>query len=176
MNTEQFANEIKASIEVTIDAHTHHGKTDDAKIRLWDRSTPYAIHPIWCGMTLLTETSLAEDVRLIGYKALLWHDILEDTDFPLPEEVEPEVKTLVEEMTFPDGFEQEKIFLWERSSIAKLMKLYDKVSNLLDAAWMPDEQWNDHVSHALQLTDFVEKTYGNLNIVKISRAVAVLKK
>ena len=174
METEQLANEILSAIQVTVEAHTKFVKTPKDKIRFWDKTTPYAIHPIWCAMTILTETTLPEEIRMTGYKVLLWHDILEDTNLSLPANIDEKVQSLLEEMKF-DSFEQERELLWERSDTAKLLKLYDKVSNLLDATWMPAEKWNLHVAHAQRLTSFVAETYGNLNIVKIAKAICILK-
>ena len=173
MDTQQFADEINRSIQYTIQAHAHHPKQPEDAVRYWDHFTPYAVHPIWCAMTLLTETALPDDVRRTGYQALLWHDLLEDTGLPLPAETSPAVRQLVEEMTFA-GFSEEKEKLWERSDLARLLKLYDKVSNLLDGSWMSGgKKWQDYVAHTLRLVDFVSARYGALNIVKIARVIAV---
>jgi hypothetical protein len=174
METQEFAAQLQASIKHAILAHAKHAKTPRDAIRLWDKKTPYAIHPIWCAITLLTETTLPEDIRLIGYQALLWHDTLEDTSLTLPRHTKDEVKKLVEDMTFKN-FREETKNLWGRSDMVKLLKLYDKVSNLLDATWMRDEKWNKYVKHTLRITEFVEGKYGELNIVKIARAICVIK-
>ena len=59
--------------------------------------------------------------------------------------------------------------------MSKLLKLYDKVSNLLDGNWMKTEKWNIYVEHTLRLAGDVEHVYGTLNIVKIARAIAERK-
>jgi hypothetical protein len=166
----KFADELDASIHHAILAHTHHPKTPDDAIRFWDRTTPYAIHPIWCAVMLLTETTLPAEIRYHGYQALLWHDTLEDTTLPLPPDTPEPVCALVHEMTFAN-FAEEQEKLWERSDTAKLLKLYDKVSILFDAVWMSDRKWNRLVAHAQRLLQFVEATYGELNIVKIARVI-----
>jgi hypothetical protein len=152
----------------------HHGAT-----RRWDQTTPYAIHPLWCAMTLLSETTLPESLRDVGYQALLWHDILEDTQAGLPSDSSDTVKQLVQEMTF-ESFSDEMQHIWERSDTARLLKLYDKVSNLLDGTWMQNEQWNQYVTYTLKLLENVENIsrkyrYGSLNIVKIARVICSLK-
>jgi ADP-ribose pyrophosphatase YjhB (NUDIX family) len=125
-------------------------------------------------MTILTEFKLSEDMRRVGALALLFHDVLEDTLAGLPDWCPSEVSSLVNEMTFASSAEErEKI--WERSDQAKLLKLYDKVSNLLDGSKATPEKWNAAVEHALKLADFVEQTYGELNIVKLARAVCLPK-
>src|SRR5262245_14892479 len=88
------------------EAHMSFSRTPTKAVRRWDGKTPYAIHPVWCAMTLLTETSLPEELRFSGAQALLLHDILEDTTAGLPENVSEAVRALVQEMTF-DSFEQE---------------------------------------------------------------------
>jgi hypothetical protein len=168
----KFADELDTSIHYAILAHSHHPNTSRDAIRFWDGTTPYAIHPIWCAVTLLTETALPTEIRYHGYQALLWHDILEDTRLPLPPDAADEVRALVAEMTFA-SFAEELEQLWERSDTAKLLKLYDKVSTLLDAVWMDDEKWNRLVAHALRLLQFVETTYGELNIVRIARVICL---
>ena len=83
-----LADEMKETIRFAIDAHADHARTDDDRVRFWDMKTPYAVHPVWCAMTLLTETSLPELVRRTGYKALLLHDVLEDTTSGLPDDLD----------------------------------------------------------------------------------------
>jgi hypothetical protein len=168
--TQAYADQLAAAIQHAIQAHTYFPNTPRDAIRLWDRQTPYVIHPIWCAMTLLTETTLAEDIRYPGAIALLWHDTLEDTHLPLPENTPPDVRQLVQEMTFAsldEEFEQ----VWERSDTTKLLKLYDKVSQLLDGIWLKDSRWNQIVAHTQRLERFVVSTYGELNIVKITRTI-----
>jgi hypothetical protein len=174
MDAEAFADELAAAIQHSLRAHSKFPNTPREAIRFWDGVTPYAIHPIWCATTLLTETTLPEAIRYPGYLALLWHDILEDTQLGLPPDVRPEVRTLVEEMTFAN-FEDELARLWERSDTAKLLKLYDKTSVLLDATWMSDARWNQVVQHAQKLLAFVVAKHGELNIVRLARAICVMR-
>jgi len=170
--TLELANELDGSIHHAINAHANYPKTPEDAIRFWDKTTPYAVHPIWCGVTLLTETRLSADIRFKGYQALLWHDTLEDTHLPLPEATDAEVARLVEEMTFL-GFTDEQEKIWACRDVVKLLKLYDKVSILLDATWMKPEKWNHLVDYTLALRQFVLETYGDLNIVKIAGAVCL---
>jgi hypothetical protein len=170
VNTKELADELRKSIEFTIDAHMNYSRKQKGTIRYWDKTTPYAIHPIWCAMTLLTETTLNEETRRTGYLTLLWHDILEDTKLVLPENAGSKVRRLVEELTF-ESLQQEMEEIWGRSDEAKLLKLYDKTSNLLDGAWMNQNKWNQYVEFTSKLIDFAAERYGELNIVKISRAI-----
>ena len=172
MRPDAFARELQAAIDHTIEAHARHSKSPRHAVRFADMVTPYAIHPIWCAMTILTETRLPLDLRRTGALVLLWHDVLEDTNAPLPADAPSAVRALVDEMTFAN-FKEEARLLWQRSDTAKLLKLYDKTSNLLDATWMRRESWNRYVDHTRKLADFVSARYGDLNIVRIAASVAV---
>lgn len=174
MNTDEFADEIMESIRFVIEAHIRYPKTPDDKIRFWDKHTPYIVHPTWCAMTILTETALSQEDRINGYKALLWHDVLEDTMLELPEHTPDAVAYLVRDMTF-SSFKDEISEIWSRRKEVRLLKLYDKVSNLLDGTWMNDEKWNSYVDYTIRLTDDTQLNYGNLNIVKIARTVCIKK-
>lgn len=120
------------------------------------------------------EPVLPEDLRRDGAVALLWHDTLEDTSMPLPPWSPEKVASLVREMTF-ESFQEEVEHLWSRSAEARLLKLYDKVSNLLDGSWMKAQKWNQYVEYILRLTSEVEMRRGTLNIVCIARAIGVRK-
>jgi hypothetical protein len=121
-------------------------------------------------MTLLTETTLPDEIRYPGAIALLWHDILEDTQLPLPANAHFTIKSLVQEMTFT-SLDEEFEHVWQRSNTTKLLKLYDKVSQFLDGTWLSNERWNKLVQHTRKLETFALTHYGDLNIIRISRAV-----
>jgi hypothetical protein len=175
MKPDALARELMDSILYTFEAHCVHPKTPLNATRWWDRSTPHIVHPIWCAMTFLSETRLTNNVRKVGYQALLWHDILEDTNLGLPDDVSPEVLALVKELTF-ESFAEEQREIWNRSNLAKLLKLYDKTSNLLDASWMTSEQWRACTEHTAKLVVFARTTYGDLNIVRLADAMCELRK
>jgi len=50
-------------IAYTFRAHGEGATKPSKAVRKWDGRTPYAVHPVWCAMTLLTETTLPEDLR-----------------------------------------------------------------------------------------------------------------
>tara|TARA_Y100001970_G_C14086424_1_gene777576 strand:- start:269 stop:781 length:513 start_codon:yes stop_codon:yes gene_type:complete len=154
----------------TLLAHDTYARTEKKRFRKWDQSTPYAIHPLWCAMTILTETSLNEGLRVDGAEALILHDTLEDTYAALPSGTSDRVAALVEAMTF-DSAEQERECIWQRSTEVQLLKLYDKVSNLLDGSWMNQEKRRVYETYVERLCIEVEKTYGTLNITNIARSV-----
>lgn len=164
------ATRLSGLIEYVIRAHDERAKGDYKRFRIWDKKTPYSIHPIWSAMTLLTETSLPENLRYEGAEALLLHDILEDTDAPLPP-CSGSVERLVKELTFKNSAESMQL-IFERSDEAKLLKIYDKVSNFLDGAWMDPDKKEKNLEHIKKLSDMARERFGELNILKIARSLS----
>jgi (p)ppGpp synthase/HD superfamily hydrolase len=162
--------DLSKAIAHAFRAHSYAPAEAHMAVRKWDSRTPYAVHPVWCAMTFLTETSLPEQLRIDGAKALLFHDLLEDTTADLPSDASKRVRELVAEMTFESSDEEmEKV--WGRSRECRLLKLYDKVSNLLDGSWMDLEKRAKCVAYTRRLADDVARNYGLLNIVMITRAI-----
>ena len=160
-------------ISYCIKAHAEHPTKPSKAFRKWDEKTPYATHPIWCAMTLLSETSLDETFRMCGAQVLLLHDLIEDTTAPLPKlfghwVYQDSIKVMVKEMTF-DSSEQEMREIWSKGPAVKLLKLYDKVSNLMDGVWMSPEKRATYKKYVKKLAKEVQKTYGDLNIVRIAK-------
>ena len=150
-----------------ISAHNFPVKPSKA-VRKWDGKTPYSVHPIWCATMILHETALAEDIRVDGSQALLFHDVLEDTLAELPNYLSDRVKKLVQDMTF-ESSDEEMLKVWDKPIEVKLFKLYDKVSNLMDASWMSPEKLRKYREYTNRLTQEVQTHYGELNIVKLAK-------
>lgn len=166
-----FLPQLQQLTAFAFEAHRDHAKRPSKAVRLWDQRTPYAIHPTWCAMTLLTETSLPADLRERGAYALLLHDVPEDTDAELPDFVTDDVLALVDEMTFASSDEEMRL-VWSRSKECLLLKLYDKVSNLLDGTWMDAKKRKKYKAYARKLLRVVAESFGpDLNIIRIARAV-----
>lgn len=165
------ANALQRFIEYAIDAHCQHPTKASKAVRKWDGTTPYSVHPIWCATTLLAETAIPEVLRDRGSLALLLHDVLEDTTAGLPDGCPTEVEQLVKDMTFASS-DEEMEQVWSRSDEVKLLKLFDKVSNLLDGAWMSPEKRAKYSAYTLRLAAEVEANFGELNIVRIAKAIA----
>jgi len=135
--------------------------------RRFDNKTPYFIHPLWCSMTILSETNLPTKLRKIGYITLLYHDILEVSSYKLPEYLPKEVKKYVKLMTY-EHFNDEVKDISNQSKEIKLFRLYDKVSNILDSSWMSGDKKKRYIDYINYLTEETRKNYGDLNIVKIA--------
>lgn len=164
------AKQLLEGISHSILSHANLPTKPSKAVRKWDGKTPYGVHPAWCAMSILQEAALPEEIREVGAEALLFHDLLEDTTAALPEGTGARVRELVEGMTFTSSDEEmEKV--WERSAEIRLLKLYDKASNLLDGVWMTPEKLERYRAYAHRLADDVESNYGLLNIVRIARAL-----
>jgi (p)ppGpp synthase/HD superfamily hydrolase len=150
-----------------------------------DGAIPYEVHSAWCTFSILQETQILSEIRTNGAAALALHDILEDTDTSEDEVreylcqlreqdllvVNPDkVIKLIREMMF-ESSEQQRQEIWNRSNEARLLKLYDKVSNLLDGAWMTPDKWNEYAGFTQELADDVKTHFGDLNIVRMARAI-----
>ena len=98
--TKAWSEEIIKAIQHAHIAHSQHGNTPDDAVRFHDHITPYVVHPIWCAASLLQESLFPMALRQAGSIALLWHDTLEDTSLPLPEETSQEVSLMVQGMSF----------------------------------------------------------------------------
>lgn len=165
------ANQLAKLISFSFQIHETFPKEPKKTVRYWDGKTPYAIHPTWCAMTLLTEVSLPEFIRENGAQALLLHDILEDTTAELPDDCPTIVKSWVSELTFANSTAAWKE-IWQRSDEAKLLKLYDATSNLLDNSWLSTEKSLYNIEQVRKLVIFVVATFGELNICSIARAIS----
>jgi hypothetical protein len=62
--------------------------------------------------------------------------------------------------------------IWNRGPEIRLLKLFDKVSTLLDGKWMADAKWTTYCLFTRLLADDVESNFGSLNILRIARAIA----
>ncbi len=170
MSTEQYS-DLGSHIQFVIHAHQYQAKIPDNAVRGWDNETPYSIHPLWCATTILTETSLPKELRLEGAVVLLYHDIIEDTNAMIPNNLLPNIFQGVVDMTFTGGMRQEMIEIWGKEQKIRLYKLYDKVSNLLDAMWMSPEYRQKYTEYTRKLLADVEEHFGSLNIVKIAHPI-----
>lgn len=168
------AHELVRLIAQSILGHALFSKDPMGVARRWDQKTPYGIHPVWCALTVLTETKLPEELRVRLAQAMLFHDFKKDTKTGLPLRLVSGVTELVDGMTFL-GSDDEMVQVWERGPEVILGKLYDKLSNLLDGDWMTPEKHEQCRVYVQKLIEKVEATYGTLNIVRLARAYVEAK-
>jgi isocitrate lyase len=73
-------------------------------------------------------------------------------------------------MTF-ESTPDEMTNVWTRSKESRLLKLYDKVSNIMDGNYMSAENRKKYMEYTTLLLKDVEKEFGGeLNIVKIAKS------
>jgi (p)ppGpp synthase/HD superfamily hydrolase len=152
------------------EAHFKNPRVASKRTRRWDGETPYTVHPLWCAMTILSEVTLPSSLRINGAHALMFHDIIEDAELSLPAGTPEIVKHWVQEMTF-ESTPDEMTNVWTRSKESRLLKLYDKVSNIMDGNYMSAENRKKYMEYTTLLLKDVEKEFGGeLNIVKIAKS------
>ena len=131
---------------------------------------PFLIHPLWCALTLLHDTRVPWEDRRIGFQALLFHDVLEDTTLPLPDGLEPRAVALIGEMTC-DTWEEE-IAIENKEPLFYLVKLIDKLSTTYEEGVRPDPvrraQW---LELNRQLLTRVREYYPNSRTAVMAAAI-----
>lgn len=136
---------------------------------------PYMIHPLGSAMLLIADTKIPYKERELGFKILILHDVLEDTSLKLPVWVEEKVKKGVEEMTYleDESLENKMRWVWSKNYFYKMLILYDAFWTLyekhVDGPIKRQKMWQKGI---LTLAKEVEKDYGEIQIVKISKAIA----
>ena len=123
-------------------------------------ASPYINHPLAVA-AVLAEHGVHDSVTL---QAALLHDTVEDTE-TTPAELEelfgPAVAEVVMEVTDDkrlDKAERKRLQIERSAGLsrrAKLVKLGDKISNVLDVAWKPPKEWS--LSRRLEYLDWTEK-------------------
>lgn len=128
-------------------------------------SSPYINHPLKVAL-FISDVGKVNDVEIIA--AALLHDTIEDTDTK-PEELEREfglkVRNLVEAVTDNKGLPKEERkrrqieHASELSEEAALIKLGDKISNVLDVTDNPPSNWS--VESRREYFDWAEAVINN---------------
>lgn len=138
---------------------------------------PYLTHPLGAAILLISDTEIPIKEREIGFKALILHDVLEDTSLKLPNFVESKVKKIVEDMTF-ENWEEAERKIPEKPINVKLLILYDKLHSMYemqvgmnDSKSYREKKRRDWKKAVGNLINEVEKHYGNIRIVQIGKAI-----
>ena len=151
--------------------HQNHAKNPEKAFRKFDGKTPYGVHPTLAAMLILHEEHLSEEVRVRGAKALLAHDLLEDTMVPLVALTnwggDPDVTGLIQELTFTKD-ENPSVEIWNRSHEAQLLKFYDVTVNLMCVGKMSPDRIQYRREQAKKHLAWVESNYPGLEITKIA--------
>ena len=168
--------EFKRYLDFAYSAYQEHNISGQAFRQ--DGKVPYMTHPLWTAMMLIADTQIPYEQRELGFKALILHDVLEDTDLALPDWVEEEVKNVVKELTF-ENYEQAIREYENKTPFIKLLLLYDKLSSMYENhVGLHDDSekkilkrklWKEYVVRGI---GEVEKEYGNIRIVQVGKAIA----
>jgi len=165
------ANEMVTAFLFAWEAHTKHPRTPEKAVRKWDGKTPFIVHPAWCALTILHETTLPEELRWNGALALLYHDVPEDTTAELPPTTLPRVRELVAGLTFTNT-EEKHDEIWKRGKEIVLLEAYDAVANLMDIKGLSEEKQDKHIDFVAVLLDYITRDWGNkLNIIQIGNGL-----
>lgn len=130
-----------------------------------EEASPYINHPVSVAL-LLAERGQVTDPEILA--AAILHDTLEDTD-TTPEELEAafgmRIRKLVEEVTddkrLPkaDRKQLQIDHACQLSGDAVLIKLGDKISNVLDVTYSPPTNWN--LQRRKEYLDWAEAVVNN---------------
>lgn len=164
------AEELKKLLDFSFDAYQN--KNSSGQEYRQDGNVPYIMHPLWCASVLINDTRIPLEERELGFKALLLHDVLENTTLELPEWAGEDVKEMVEAMSFGGQHDIKEVIreLSKKPALFGLLMLIDALSSM----------YEEHVSEKKKkfwklgvktLTELVEKQYGDIRIIQISRAV-----
>ncbi len=169
--------ELKKYLDFAYSAYQENNISDQEYRQ--EGKVPFLMHPLWCAAMLITDTQVPFEQRELGLKALLLHDVLEDTSLKLPDWVEPEVKDAVKELTFK-SFKQIRENYSRKSPFIKLLILYDKLASMYeDHIGIHEKTEEEKIAKrkawkefTLQGVEEIKKEYGNIRIVQIGKAIA----
>lgn len=141
-----------------------------------ESASPYINHPVSVSL-LLAEIGSVRDPEILA--AAILHDTLEDTD-TTPEELGKSfghrIRKIVEEVTDDNSLPkaQRKRLQVEHASHlspdAALIKLADKISNVLDVTYFPATHWS--IQRRREYLDWAEEVIGNCH--KVNNALEKL--
>jgi len=148
--------------------HQEFPKKPTNAFRKFDGKTPYGVHPTLLAMLVMHEDKMPEVDRLRRAKALLGHDLKEDTGAVLPAWcLEPDVETLINGLTFTKE-KDPLVEMWKRGDDVILTKFYDNVANLMNVGTMSPERIRQRRENVRRHCNWVLARYPELEIVKIA--------
>ncbi|GEM_PF-1297590 len=169
--------ELKRYLDFAYEAYQENNISEPDQTYRQDGKVPYIMHPIWCASMLIADTQIPWKERALGFKALILHDVLEDTALELPDWVESEVKEVVKELTM-GSFKEAMEKYNGKSPFIKLLLLCDKLSSMYEdhvgvynnaaMKWSKRKIWKKLTIKGIAE---VEEAYGNIRIVQIGKAI-----
>jgi hypothetical protein len=164
-------NELASMIADVFRLHQEFPKKPSKAFRKFDGKTPYGVHPTFLAMMILQEDTMSETDRVRRAKALLGHDLNEDTTAELPSWCqESEVLTLIDGLTFTDD-QDPLIEMWKRGEEVILVKFYDNVANLMNVGMMTPERVAERQANVRRHLAHVKMQHPGLEIIKIAEGL-----
>lgn len=135
-------------------------------------TVPFVVHPLWCGLLLLNDATVDQAERELGFQALLFHDVLEDTKLRLPDFIDPMVPPLVADMTYT-SWDQEKNEVPTKSIFVQFLKVIDKAATIYDSSHTFDgttkgREWKQF---SLLLLANTRSTYGETHVYQLMEKI-----
>ena len=163
--------ELAAMITDVFQLHQDFPKKPQNAFRKFDGITPYGVHPTFLAMMILQEDTMEENDRIRRAKALLGHDLKEDTTAPMPEWCKDlEVMALIDGLTFTEE-QDPAVEMWNRGYEVILVKFYDNVANLMNTRMRSPERIERRRENVLKHLAWVESRHPQLEIVKIAKGL-----
>lgn len=131
---------------------------------------PYIIHPMWAACTLIMDSNIPKQERIVGYQILVLHDVLEDTSMQLPEWVSEEVQRGVQSLTH-SNWKEEQEAITHYAPFLKLLKLCDKLQTMYELAVVNPNKAHEWKTLVENLARDVEAHYGKTKVVVIAKAL-----
>jgi len=161
------ADEFKKLMDFAFEAYQKNNTTEQEYRQ--DGKVPYIVHSLWCASVFVTDTRIPFEEREKGFKALILHDVYEDTNLELPSWVELGVKEIVKELTFENSDHALKSAQSKPINI-KLLLLVDGLSSMYEehVEIHRRKRWKEMMKIA---TKEVEEHYGNIRIVQLAKTI-----
>jgi hypothetical protein len=139
--------ELQKYINFCFEAHGNNDITDHMHYRQIG-NLPYPVHPMFAAHLLLSDRRVPWKEKRVGTLALILNDVLKGTSAKLPDWVDPEVKKIVEELSF-DSHETKHEDTKKKPANIRFLRLVDMLANLYEEAipvrnqkiWMDTMKW-----------------------------------
>ncbi|MFH0952458.1 MAG: hypothetical protein V1838_04730 [Patescibacteria group bacterium] len=172
MKNRMLSIELLDDLLVCWTAHQRVNTTDQTTRQ--NGMVPFCSHPMFGALLLLHDIKLPYELRKLGFRVLMRHDIKEDTGYPLSEaNTDPPALRYVDMMTH-NTWQEEMDSTPGKPIEVKLFKLIDKISTIMDydmVTGQGEEKARQWLSYAKQLLKEVQAYYGECDTVVIARAV-----
>jgi hypothetical protein len=156
-----------AKLSHTIMMYQEDVNQHNIKVRAHDKATPFAVHPIWCAISILSAPDLNQDLRVDGFWIILNHN-LENYTGKKPDCSQVILEKIHSLQCLSYVKEADGAITWSAPPEIRLFKLFEQVHKLYDNEHECDDIELDLTQDLLA---DVQTNYGNLKIVRIAKAL-----